>query len=151
MIAEYKAGPVEVEDITTGKLVCTLESNTVNLDRNITRVFEYSDMKLVSAKFTTVVRGDATLDEETLDALNAQCEQIKTNVSGLEGVSVNCAYADGQLTEKENFDFGTYKIEEVTAAYTEAGGTVLEFEAGENIDDVMTSMRQGGFLCNKEK
>ena len=71
LIAQYKAGPVEVEEITTGKLVCTLSSNTVNLDRDITRIFEYTDKKLVSAKFTTIVRGDPSLDEETLDGLNA--------------------------------------------------------------------------------
>ena len=151
LIAQYKAGPVEVEEITSGKLVCTLSSNTVNLDRDITRVFEYSDNKLVSAKFTTIVRGDPSLDEETLDELNAQCEQIKTNVQELEGASVSCSYEDGKLTEQETFDFGTYKIEEVSAAYTEAGGTVIEFQAGEEIDSVMTNMRQGGFVCNKEK
>lgn len=151
LIAQYKAGPQKVEEITTGTLVCTLESNTVNLDRNITREFQYTDNKLQSAKFTTVVRGDATLDEETLNGLNEQCVQIKTNVEGLNGISVSCSYEEGKLTEKENFDYASYQVEEVTAAYTEAGGSLLEFEKDMNIDDVMTNMRQGGFTCNKEK
>jgi len=151
LIAAYKEGPVEVEDIATGKLVCTLESSTVNLDRNITRTFEYTEKKLQNAKFTTVVRGDATLDEDALDELNAQCEQIKSNVEGLDGVSVNCTYENGKLTEKESFDYATYKIEDVTAAYAEAGGNVLEFAYEQDIDSVMTNMRQGGFTCNKEK
>lgn len=151
MIAQYKAGPVEVEEITTGNLVCTLESSTVNLDREITRIFEFTDNKLKGAKFTTIIRGDASLDEETLNELNAQCEQIKTNVANLSGVTVNCTYEEGKLTEKETFDYASYNAEEVTAAYTEAGGTMLEFQAEEDIELVMTNMRQGGFTCNKEK
>ena len=151
LIAQYKAGPQQIEDITTGKLVCTLETSTVNLDREITRVFEYADKKLQSAKFTTIVRGDATLDEETLNELNAQCEQIKDNVDGLEGVSVSCSYENGKLTEKESFDYASYNVEDVDAAYAEAGGSVLEFEYEADIDTVMTNMRQGGFTCNKEK
>ena len=151
LIAQYKAGPVEVEEIKTGKLVCSLTSSTVNLDHEITRVFEYTDDKLQSAKFTTIIRGDATIDEETLDEYNAQCKQIKENLDGLTGVSLNCEYENGKVTEKESFDYATYNIEDVTAAYAEAGGTVLEFEFEQDINSVMTNMRQGGFTCSKEK
>jgi len=151
LIALYKAGPVEVEEITTGRLVCTLDTSTTNLDRNITRIFEFTDNKLQSAKFTTIVRGDATLDEETLNEYNAQCEMIKENVKGLSGISVNCTYENGKLTEKENYDYASYNPEEVSAAYTEAGGTMMEYQQGEEIDLIMTNMRQSGFTCNKEK
>ena len=151
MIQEYKDGPQVVEEIYTGTLECTLESSTVNLDRKITRSFQYADKKLKSAKFTTVVRGDATLDEETLDGLNEQCTSIKDNVEGLEGVTVNCDYKEGKLTETESFDFATYDVEKVTAAYTEAGGILLEFTKDQDIDDVMTKMRRSGFSCFKEK
>ena len=151
MIQEYKEGPQVIEEIYTGTLECTLESSTVNLDRKITRSFQYDDKKLKSAKFTTVVRGDASLDEETLDGLNEQCTLIKDNVDGLEGVSVDCDYKEGKLTETETFDFATYDVEKVTAAYTEAGGILLEFTKDQDIDDVMTKMRRSGFSCFKEK
>ncbi len=41
MIQEYKDGPQVIEEIYTGTLECTLESNTVNLDRKIKRIFKY--------------------------------------------------------------------------------------------------------------
>ena len=151
LIALYKSGPVEVEEITTGTLVCTLESSTVNLDRTITRKFGFVDNKLQNAKFETVIRGDASLDEEALDELNAACEQIKENVEGIEGVTVSCNYEEGKLEERESFDYATYDVEKTSAAYTEAGGSVLEFTFEQDINQVMTNMRQGGFTCNKEK
>ena len=151
LIALRKAGPQKTEEITTGKLVCTLESNTVNLDRSITRVFDYTDKKLQSAKFTTVVRGSSTVDAEALDEIDNQCKQIRENVDGMNGITVSCNYEEGKVTEKETFDYSVYSLDEVSAAYTEAGGSVLEFEQDEDIDQVMTLMRQGGFTCNKEK
>lgn len=150
-IALYKSGGDTPEEIFTGKLVCTYSNSTVNLDHSYTREFVYTDKKLESAKFTTVIRGDATLDEEALDKFNEQCVQIHNNVEGIEGVIVNCDYIEGKLTETEKFDYATYNLETVSAAYTEAGGTVLEFQNEQDIDEIMTMMRQGGFDCNKKK
>ena len=149
-IALYKSGPEKIEEINSGKLVCTLESNTVNLDRSVKRVFEFTDNKVKSAKFTTVIRGDASLDEEALNEMNAQCITIKDAVQKMNGISVVCEYEEGLLTEKESFDYETYNLEEVSAAYTEAGGSVLEFQKDDDIDLIMTNMRQGGFTCVKE-
>lgn len=151
LIALYNAPKVEVEDITTGQLVCTIESSTVNLDREITRVFRFTDNKLESAKFTTFIRGDVTKDEEVLNELADQCNTIKTNVKGLDGITVSCTHEEGSLTETESFDYAKYDAEKISAAYTEAGGSVLEFEKGQDIELIMSNMRQGGFTCNKEK
>ena len=42
-------------------------------------------------------------------------------------------------------------MEKVKTAYTEAGGDVLEYEYGHDIDKIQTTMLQGGFTCNKER
>lgn len=151
LIALRMQGETQTEVITTGTLVCTYETNTLNLDRNIKREFVFTDNKLQSAKFVTIIRGDASLDEEALDGYNEQCVQIHNNVDGMNGVSVTCDYQDGKLTETEKFDYSIYSSEQVLPAYTEAGGSMLEFQFEEDIDQIMTNMRQGGFTCNKEK
>ncbi len=151
LIALHNAKPEVVEEITTGRLVCTIESNTVNLDREITRVFEYTDKKLQSAKFTTIVKGDPSLDEEALNELNDNCVMIKESSKDIEGYNISCSYEEGKLTEKESFEYGVFDSEKLNAAYAEAGGSLSEFEKDEDIDLVMTNMRQSGFSCNKEK
>ena len=150
-VAEYKSGNQTVEEITTGKLVCTIDSNTVNLDKSVERIFSFTDKKLESAKFTTTIRGDITKDADALDELANQCNLIKQGVAGIDGITVGCEYEEGKIVEREHFDYKTFDIEKVRSAYTEAGGDVVEFEYGYDIDKVMTSMRQGGFTCNKEK
>ena len=149
--SELTSGKKEEEEITTGKLVCTLDASTTNLTKEIERVFTFTDKKLQSATFTTVIKGDPTKDEDALNEANDKCVLIKKSIKGVEGISVECKYEEGKLEEIEKFDYKTYEIEKVRTAYSEAGGEVVEYDYGHDIDKVMTSMRQGGFTCNKEK
>lgn len=145
------AQPVPEGDPTTGILICTLENNTSNLDKTFKREFSYEDNKLKSAVIETTTRGDASLDGEMLDDMYHKCMSISTGVEGVEGITVVCEYKEGLLTERERFDYATYNLELINAAYAEAGSSVLEFDYDADIDNIMKSMRQAGFTCNKEK
>ena len=138
-------------DPTTGTLVCTLESNTSNLDKGFSRKFSYEDNKLKSAVLETSTRGDITLDEATLNDLYSKCDMISKGVENVEGIQVTCEYTEGLLVERERFDYKSYDLTAITAAYTEAGSSVVEFDYDADIDEIMKSMRQAGFTCNKEK
>ena len=143
--------PQKEESITTGTLVCVLEDNTVNLTIERTRNFDYIDNKLESAKFTTVTKGDSTSDEETLDKTYNKCKIIKEGTDSLPGVSISCVQEEGKVVSTESFDFSKYDVEKISAAYSEAGGSVLEYDYQANIDDIMTSMQRSGFSCEKKK
>lgn len=140
-----------IEEIVDGKLVCTLNTNTANLDKNYSRTFNYKDNKLTGATFETETRGDATEDESVLNELNKKCTIIKESIAGLNGISVSCTYKDGNLVEREKFDYSSYDKEKVSAAYAEAEVDMLEFDLGQDIDSIKTNMLQGGFSCTKEK
>lgn len=152
-INKFLDGPVEgpEPDPTTGTLVCTLDSYTSNLDKGFRRSFSYEDNKLKSAVFQTSIRGDATSDEKTLDELYNNCKTIENNVKDITGIKVTCKITEGLVEERESFDYSSYDIEAITAAYTEAGSSVVEFDYDADIDEIMKSMRQAGFTCNKEK
>lgn len=152
-IEEYQANKNEKvsDDIVSGTLVCTLSQDSSNLSKEFVRKFVYTDKKLESSTFTTTIKGDPSEDEKTLDDLAEKCKLIKSNVSSLSGISVSCEYDTGKLVEIEKFDYKSYNPEEVKSVYTEAGGDITEYSYGYDIDKIMTSMRQGGFNCNKEK
>lgn len=152
-INNFLEGPEEeIEpDPTTGTLVCTLESYTSNLDKGFTRSFSYEDNKLKSAVFQTSTKGDVSSDEKTLDELYNNCKIIENNVKDITGINVTCKITEGLVEERESFDYSSYDIEAITAAYTEAGSSVVEFDYDADIDEIMKSMRQAGFTCTKEK
>lgn len=138
-----------VIEITTGKLVCKLDSTTANLDKNYVRTFQFTDNKIEKVTFKTTTRGDITQDEATLNELNKQCTDIREGLESLTGASIECDYQNGKLVETEKFDLATYDYEQTSAAYTEAGADMLKFDNGEDVDKVKTSMLQAGFSCEK--
>lgn len=138
-----------VTEITTGKLVCKLDSTTANLDKNYVRTFQFTDNKIEKVTFETTTRGDITQDEATLNELNKKCTDIRDGLESLSGASIECDYQDGKLVETEKFDLATYDYEQTSAAYTEAGADMLKFDNGEDVDKVKTSMLQAGFTCEK--
>ena len=150
-VADYMSGNTGASEITSGKLKCSLETNTTNFNKTFERVFVFSDKKLQSATFTSITKGDITEDEEALDQLNEVCKLKKDAVSTVGGVNVVCEYSNGLLTEREHFDYKNFNIETVKAAYAEAGADVIEYEYGYDIDKINTAMLQAGFTCKKEK
>lgn len=149
----YRAGKLNQvdEEITTGKLTCTLKTNTANLDMDYVRVFSFEDKKLKSASFTLTTRGDATQDEATLDALNEKCKKLSEHSKGMNGLDVICEYTDGKLVEDQTYKFANLNKEDLTAAFVEAGGTAPEFSYDEDIDTIEHNMNAAGYSCFKEK
>ena len=150
-IAEYGFVGKGQTEITDGRLICTLDTNTTNLDKSFERTFIFADKKLESATFTTTTKGDITKDEKTLDELSNTCKMKKEYVSSISGIGITCDYSDGLLTEKEHFDYKDFDVEKVKTAYAEAGVDVIEYEYGYDIDKIKTSMLQAGFSCKIER
>ena len=150
-IERLKGGDKKAEEIVTGRLVCKLSENTVNLDKDIERVFNFTLNKLTIATFTTIVRGDPSEDEKELNTIAKNCNSLKDDTDPLSGIDITCHYSQGKVVQIEKFDFKTYNYENVRSAYIEAGGDIIEYEAGHDIDNIMLTMKQSGFVCNKTK
>ena len=142
--------PVQEEVITTGKLVCTMTSNTTDLDKEYEFDFSYTDSKLKRTKYNVFTRGDTTT-ETKLDELNEKCSLLKEETKELEGVTIRCEYSDGKLNETQNFDLETLDTEKLKAAFTEAGGILPTYQLDQNIDSIETNMRASGYSCSREK
>ena len=149
----YKAGKLNQinEEITSGKLTCTLKSNTANLDMEYVRVFYFSDLSLYGAEFTLTTRGDPTQDEKTLDGLNEKCVKLNQHTKSLNGISVGCDYSDGKLVERQKFEYASINKEEIDSAFAEVGGTLPEFRNGQDITEIEKKMNSAGYSCLKEK
>ena len=149
---KYKSNNYEtqVQEITSGKLTCTLSSSNTNLNFDYTNIFNFEDSKLKRIQFTTITRGDITLDETTLDTLAEKCKLIATNAKNIDGASIKCDYIDGQLTQRQTFDLSVVDVEKITSAFTEAGGQYPTYEYNQDIGVVEKEMNASGFSCKKE-
>ncbi len=145
--AKKEAGPPQV--ITTGQLVCTNSRSTNNLDISYEYIFHFTDSKLNSLNFTTTTRGDASLDVTTLDEEQAKCDLLRRDTELLKGINIACEYKQGQQETIQNFTFAEIDLEELDAAYSEAGGVLPEFENEENIDNIEKNMNAANYTCDR--
>ena len=144
-------GEPAMEKITTGKLKCSKDTSTTNLDINYNYTFRFTDNKLESLEYVTITKGDITLDEETLDGLANTCKQLKENVKGIKGVTVQCDYSEGKLEEVQSFDLTILETEKLTSAFTEAGGTLPTYQNGQDMDNVEKMMNIAKYTCKRER
>jgi len=149
----YRAGKLNQvsEDITSGKMTCTLKSNTANLDMEYVRIFYFSDLSLNRSEFVLTTRGDPTQDETTLDALNEKCMKLDQHTKGLSGVSVSCDYSEGKLVERQKFEYASVDSDQLDSAFAEVGGTLPEFKNNQDIGEIEKKMNSAGYSCLKEK
>ena len=152
-MAKFKANQNKQVDevITTGRLLCSLESSTSNLDKSYDLVFAFSDSKLTRTDFTITTRGDATLDEATLDDLASTCEALAKETEKLDGVNIRCNYSNGKLIEKQSYQLTVLDPEKLSAAFIEAGGNNPEYQKDQDINIIEKNMNASGYKCVREK
>lgn len=149
----FKAGELtnkEEVKITTGRLNCSLSTNTANLDKKYDVTFNFTDNQLEYMEYNITTRGNANLDEEVLDELNAYCKQLEDNVVGMNGVTIRCDYTNSQLVESQSFNLVDVDIEALDSAFIEAGGNYPEYKYGQDIDNIEKNMLASGYTCNRE-
>lgn len=154
MVRVYMSGqnqqPSKEEVITTGRLVCSMNSNTTDLDKEYEFVFNFTDSKLKSTRYVANTRGDSTT-ENSLDTLAEKCNSLKESTSSLEGVSIKCTYTDGKLMESQSFDLETVNTEELSAAFTEAGGMLPSYQLDQDISEIEKNMKASSYTCERQK
>ncbi len=153
MVLRYKAGNLndKPEEITTGRLICSLHTSTKNLDKNYDLVFHFTDNKLEKTEFKITTKGDPSEDAEVLDGLNEACQQLKNNVSDLSGVTIGCDYSEGKLIERQSYDLANVDQEALDSAFSEAGGNNPEYKNGQDMSYIEKNMNASNYSCERQK
>lgn len=152
MVRIYLNGKEEpqVQVITTGKLICSLSTNTSDLDKEYEFEYGFTDNKLKTIKYIVNTRGDTTT-ENTLDELSEECKKLKEYTDSIEAVNVKCEYTEGKLMEKQVFELETLDVETLDAHYTEAGGITLSAKYDQEIDGIESNMKASGYTCERQR
>ena len=133
--------------ITSGHLICTLETNDSNFNYEYETDFSFKDSKLYKLTLTTKTVGDLNLDATDLSGLNASCQLLQFQTSKFDGVEVMCDLAGNTFTNTQTLDYEVLNRDEVTTAYLEAGGIYPDYKYEENIDDIEKDMNAQNYSC----
>lgn len=151
LLNDYKSGInyQKQEEITTGKLICTLSTNTTDLDKEYENTFDFTDKKLKRSKFISTTRGDSTT-ENSLDELAERCNNLKKETNDIDGFNIRCDYSDEKLIETQSYNLETVDLEKLGSAFTEAGGMLPTYKYDQDIDSVEKNMKASGYTCERQ-
>lgn len=150
LVEKYFGDEVVEEKITDGVLNCKFTRATANLDITYTSDFYFTKNQLNKLIYQVETRGDADLDTEILDKTNFDCKNLMVLTEDFDGVDVSCEYLQGKVTAKQIFEYSAFNELDVTAAFSEAGGTYPEFTNKQNMDNVEAIMKSSGYDCKRK-
>ena len=136
-------------EITNGRLLCTNEKTTDNLNIQLSVVFKFENKGIISLEHVTTSTGDKIKDKEELAELNNNCKLLKEEITDYDGVSVVCSLSNGTSVVKQNFDYSQLDASKVTAAFAEAGGVYPNFKYKDDINSVESKMIASDYTCEK--
>lgn len=139
----------QTAEIANGKLICSNEKTTENLDIKISATFTFENQQITGLTFITTSTGDKIKDKEELEKLKEDCNLLKTETSNYDGISVVCSLNNGINSVKQIFDYTTLDVENVKAAYSEAGGIYPQFKYKDDINSVESKMISSDYTCEK--
>ena len=136
-------------EIANGKLICSNETSTENLDVKVSATFTFENKKVTGLTFITTSSGDKIKDKKELEGLRDKCNLLKEEVKSYEGISVVCSLNSGIISTKQIFNYTVLDAENVRSSYAEAGGVYPQFNHNEDINSVESKMIASDYLCEK--
>ena len=98
-----------------------------------------------------IVSSSTTSGEGKVSDYSNECQSLKNVSKDLKGISVSCGLKNNKQTTIQNINYKTVDLEDLTAAFTESGGTNPEYELDDSIDTIKSNMETSGFKCIKAK
>ena len=135
-----------VEEPSSGNLICTLENDDNGVVYQYTENYSFTNKVVDTLEHTVLVQGDADL----LNTRNAQCEQLKQISSDMEGVTISCDIAGGEVEEVQFFNLLNFDSKQISTEFTEAGGVIPSGLNNEKYKEVKKTLEMSGYECEVE-
>ncbi len=151
-VMKAQSGELEKKEevkITDGRLLCTYNKSSEYLDYEYEYSFVFSKNRLETYDKSVTVKGDASLDKDTLDKMKSNCNEMKTESNKIAGITVSCSSDTNKSKTTEKIEPKDFETGSITPAYTEAGGEYPEYSFEQDIDDIEKNMKAAGFTCER--
>lgn len=132
-----------VEDITNGKLVCSMESDDNSISFQYTETYVFSEGEVNSLEHKVLIQGNA----DYLNQRKNQCDVLKQNAVSISGVTIDCDLSNDEMIENQFFNLSRFDTMSVDASFTEAGGVLPNAKKGDSYKEVKRVMEMSGYEC----
>lgn len=138
----------DLENLIDGQLRCTMTKNSDTLKVDYTEVFMFKNSRIYDYKYEEVSNGSRE-DRKELLAIDKQCRALEQSASTVTGVRIDCESTSTMASVTQTFELDKMDIVAMKTAFSEAGGQLPEFSAGDNVDTVQSKVQSAGYTCEK--
>lgn len=135
--------------ITTGDLYCKKKDNDDNFNYLYENTFSFANNKLTRLDNKVTTTGSLSKDLEHLEELKKNCDNLKLQTKGLDGVNIRCSLNDKTTIVEQELRYVDIKVEKVTNSYIEAGGVYPNYKYKDNINKIEKEMKSAGYTCER--
>lgn len=132
-----------IDDIKTGELVCTMESEDLGNSFEYTETYSFDNSKVDTLEHVILVQGDA----DYLRERNAQCQILKQSANSVSGVTIDCDLSGEEMVETQFFNLARFDSTSITPAFTEAGGVSPNAKHGDSYKEIKRVMEMSRYEC----
>lgn len=131
------------DDIQTGDLVCTMESEDLGNSYQYTETYSFDNGEVDTLEHVVLVQGDA----DYLSERNNECQLLQQNAISLTGVTVECDSSKDEMIETQFFNLARFDSSSINAGFTEAGGVSPNAKKGDSYKEIQRVMEMSGYDC----
>ena len=135
--------------ITTGDLYCKKKDNDDNFNYEYENTFSFTNNKLTRLDNKVTTTGSLSKDLDHLQKLKKNCDNLKLQTKGLDGVNIRCSLNDKTAIVEQELRYVDIKVEKVTNSYIEAGGVYPNYKYKDNINKIEKEMKAAGYTCER--
>lgn len=136
----------EKRELIHGTMRCVYEEEDELITTLYTSEFLVDNNKI--KQYTSLVesKGESG-SEEDLNRLNEKCEMLTTMVKGISGIKSSCSLNSRKQTSTQVIDYNKVDIDNLSSAYSEAGGIVPDYSLDDDAIEIKKEMTLSGYNC----
>lgn len=135
--------PVASDDIQTGDLICTMESEKFGNSYQYKETYSFNNGKVDTLEHVVLIQGNA----DYLNQKSSECKILRKKASSFSGVTVECDVFDDEVVETQVFNLAKFDSTVINAEFTEAGGVSPNAKKGDSYKEIKRVMEMSNYDC----
>lgn len=152
-ITDYKNEKTGVNQLKSGKMTCTMDNETNNIDYNYQMEFAYEKNKLKKSIMTTTARlSDNATDTSILTERQDSCLALQTVLEDNDiGMIADCSLSAALQRTEQTIDYKKLDLDFISTNIGEFEGFYPEYELNESITSIENDLENNGYTCKRNE
>lgn len=152
-ITNYMNEKSGVNELKSGKMICTYENTTDNINYKYEATFNYEKNRLKSSTMVTTNRlADTATDTSILTERENACEALQTVLQENNiGMTASCSVSAAVQVTTQTIDYEKLNMNFITSNIAEFEGFYPEYELNESVTVIEHDLENNGYACSRNE